>query len=55
MKMDDSGDGLRLLQEHLGHLNFNTTARYRKIARGRSTASGTTDCGLTGPVNFQFK
>ncbi len=32
MKMDDSGDGLRLLQEHLGHLNFNTTAKYRKIA-----------------------
>jgi integrase/recombinase XerD len=32
MKVDDSGDGLRLLQEHLGHLNFNTTARYRKIA-----------------------
>ena len=32
MKVDDSGDGLRLLQEHLGHLNFNTTAKYRKIA-----------------------
>jgi len=32
MKMDDSGDGLRLLQEHLGHLSFNTTAKYRKIA-----------------------
>ena len=32
MKIDDSGDGLRLLQEHLGHLSFNTTARYRKIA-----------------------
>lgn len=32
MKTDDSGDGLRLLQEHLGHLNFNTTAKYRKIA-----------------------
>ena len=32
MKVDDSGDGLRLLQEHLGHLNFNTTARYRKIS-----------------------
>ena len=32
MKTDDSGDGLRLLQEHLGHLSFNTTARYRKIA-----------------------
>lgn len=32
MKVDNSGDGLRLLQEHLGHLSFNTTARYRKIA-----------------------
>ncbi len=32
MKLDDSGDGLRLLQEHLGHAGFNTTARYRKIA-----------------------
>jgi len=32
MKLDDSGDGLRLLQEHLGHVSFNTTAKYRKIA-----------------------
>lgn len=32
MKMDDSGEGMRLLQEHLGHASFNTTARYRKIA-----------------------
>ena len=32
MKVDDSGDGLRLLQEHLGHTSFNTTAKYRKIA-----------------------
>ena len=32
MKIDDSGDGLRLLQEHLGHASFNTTAKYRKIA-----------------------
>jgi len=32
MKIDDSGDGLRLLQEQLGHASFNTTARYRKIA-----------------------
>lgn len=32
MKSDDSGDGLRLLQEHLGHTSFNTTARYRKIS-----------------------
>lgn len=32
MKMNDTGDGLRLLQEHLGHQNFNTTARYRKIS-----------------------
>ena len=31
VKLDDSGDGLRLLQEHLGHVSFNTTARYRKI------------------------
>ncbi len=32
MKFDDSGDGLRLLQEHMGHASFNTTAKYRKIA-----------------------
>ena len=32
MKRDDSGDGLRLLQEHLGHASFNTTAKYRKVA-----------------------
>lgn len=32
MKRDDSGDGLRLLQEHLGHQNFNTTAKYRKVS-----------------------
>jgi integrase/recombinase XerD len=32
MRVDDSGDGLRLLQEHLGHASFNTTAKYRKIA-----------------------
>lgn len=31
VKTDDSGDGLRLLQEHLGHTSFNTTAKYRKI------------------------
>jgi integrase/recombinase XerD len=32
MRLDDSGDGLRLLQEHLGHASFNTTAKYRKVA-----------------------
>jgi len=32
MKLDDSGDALRLLQEHLGHASFNTTAKYRKVA-----------------------
>jgi len=32
MKLDDSGDGLRLLQEHLGHQSFNTTAKYRKVS-----------------------
>jgi integrase/recombinase XerD len=32
MKIDSTGDGQRLLQEHLGHANFDTTAKYRKIA-----------------------
>ncbi len=32
VKLDDSGDGLRLLQQHLGHTSFNTTARYRKVS-----------------------
>jgi len=32
VKLGDSGDELRLLQEHLGHSNFNTTAKYRKVS-----------------------
>jgi integrase/recombinase XerD len=32
VKINDTSDGLRLLQEHLGHQSFNTTARYRKIS-----------------------
>ena len=32
MKHNDSGEGMRLLQEHLGHASFNTTAKYRKVA-----------------------
>jgi integrase/recombinase XerD len=32
VKLNDSGDGLKLLQEHLGHQSFNTTAKYRKVA-----------------------
>ncbi len=32
VKLNDSGDGLRLLQEHLGHQSFNTTAKYRKVS-----------------------
>jgi len=32
VKQNDSGDGLRMLQEHLGHQSFNTTAKYRKIS-----------------------
>jgi len=32
VKVDDSGDGLRLLQEQLGHASFNTTAKYRKVS-----------------------
>jgi len=32
VKTDDSGDGLRMLQVHLGHTSFNTTAKYRKVS-----------------------
>jgi integrase/recombinase XerD len=32
VKLDDSGDRLRLLREQLGHVSFNTTAKYRKVA-----------------------
>ena len=32
VKVNDSGDGMRLLQEQMGHASFNTTARYRKVA-----------------------
>jgi integrase/recombinase XerD len=32
MKYNDTGEGMRLLQEHLGHQSFNTTAKYRKIS-----------------------
>lgn len=32
LKINDSGEGQRFLQEHLGHASFNTTAKYRKVA-----------------------
>jgi len=32
VKVDDTGDGLRMLQQHLGHASFDTTARYRKVS-----------------------
>lgn len=32
VKVDDSGDGMRLLQEQLGHVSIATTMRYRKVA-----------------------
>jgi len=32
VKLDDSGDGLRMLQEHLGHQSITTTMRYRKVS-----------------------
>jgi len=32
VKLNDTGDGLRMLQEQLGHTSFDTTARYRKVA-----------------------
>jgi len=34
VKLDDSTDGIRMLQEQLGHANIGTTMRYRKIAGG---------------------
>ncbi len=32
VKQNDSGDGIRMLQEHLGHADIGTTMRYRKVA-----------------------
>jgi integrase/recombinase XerD len=32
IKQNDSGDGIRLLQEHLGHHSITTTMRYRKVS-----------------------
>jgi len=32
VKLNDSGDGIRMLQEHLGHQNITTTMRYRKVS-----------------------
>ncbi|KKM83265.1 hypothetical protein LCGC14_1311220 [marine sediment metagenome] len=32
VQLDDSTDGVRMLQEHLGHQNIGTTMRYRKVA-----------------------
>jgi len=32
VKVNDTGDGIRLLQEHLGHQSITTTMKYRKVA-----------------------
>jgi integrase/recombinase XerD len=32
VKKDDSADGIRLLQEHLGHQSIVTTMKYRKVS-----------------------
>jgi integrase/recombinase XerD len=32
IKHNDSGDGIRMLQEHLGHQSITTTMRYRKVS-----------------------
>ena len=32
VKLDDSSDGLRMLQEHLGHQSITTTMKYRKLS-----------------------
>ncbi|MFC1987965.1 tyrosine-type recombinase/integrase [Chloroflexota bacterium] len=34
IKLDGSNDGLRLLQEHLGHQSIATTMKYRKVSDG---------------------
>ena len=33
MKLDNSDNTRRLLQEHLDHTSFNTTAKYRNVTR----------------------
>jgi integrase/recombinase XerD len=32
VKNNDTGDGIRMLQEHLGHQSITTTMRYRKVS-----------------------
>ena len=32
VKLNDTGDGLRLLQQHLGHQSITTTMKYRKVS-----------------------
>jgi len=32
VKRNDSADGIRILQEHLGHQSITTTMRYRKLS-----------------------
>lgn len=32
VKQNDSGDGIRMLQEHLGHQSITTTMKYRKVS-----------------------
>lgn len=32
VQRDDSTDSIRMLQEQLGHVNIETTMRYRKVA-----------------------
>ena len=32
VKQNDSSDGIRMLQEHLGHQSISTTMRYRKVS-----------------------
>jgi integrase/recombinase XerD len=32
VKNNDTGDGIHMLQEHLGHQSITTTMRYRKVS-----------------------
>jgi len=50
IRVDDSMDSVRLLQEHLGHANIGTTLKYRKIA---GTEHREWYEKLTGAVNGQ--
>ncbi len=50
VKLDDSGDGLRLLQEYLGQPEHRHYLKYRKVS-GEEQKECTTSCGKEGTMN----